>query len=77
MSCKEEFIDIFKSTITREGADKLLDFLENKNCSIMQVAQMAGFESQSYYTKVFRSIMKCTPQEYRKENKRVIDTGGT
>ena len=28
MSCKEEFIDIFKSTITREGADKLLDFLE-------------------------------------------------
>lgn len=54
-----------------------LDFLENKNCSIMQVAQMAGFESQSYYTKVFRSIMKCTPQEYRKENKRVIDTGGT
>ena len=31
MSCKEEFIDIFKSTITREGADKLLDFLENKS----------------------------------------------
>lgn len=54
-----------------------LDFLENKNCSIMQVAQMAGFESQSYYTKVFRSIMKCTPQEYRKENKRVIDNDET
>ena len=31
MSCKEEFIDIFKSAITREGADKLLDFLENKS----------------------------------------------
>ena len=25
MSCKEEFIEIFKANITREGADKLLD----------------------------------------------------
>ena len=30
MSCKEEFMEIFKSRITRDGADKLLDFLENK-----------------------------------------------
>ena len=29
MSCKEEFIEIFKANITREGADKLLDYLEN------------------------------------------------
>ena len=25
MSCKEEFIEIFKQNITREGADALLD----------------------------------------------------
>ena len=31
MSCKEEFIDIFKTHITREGADKLLDYLTNKS----------------------------------------------
>ena len=31
MSCKEEFIEIFKANITREGADRLLDFLENKS----------------------------------------------
>ena len=31
MSCKEEFIEIFKANITREGADKLLDFLEHKS----------------------------------------------
>lgn len=31
MSCKEEFIEIFKSNITRDGADKLLDYLENKS----------------------------------------------
>ncbi|MFI3254280.1 MAG: hydrolase [Eubacteriales bacterium] len=27
---KEEFIELYKEHITREGADKLLDFLENK-----------------------------------------------
>ena len=31
MSCKEEFIEIFKANITRDGADKLLDFLEHKS----------------------------------------------
>ena len=31
MTEKEEFIAIFKEKITRDGADKLLDFLENKS----------------------------------------------
>ena len=31
MSCKEEFIEIFKTYITREGSDKLLDYLEHKS----------------------------------------------
>ena len=31
MTDKEEFISIFKEKITREGADKLLDFLENRS----------------------------------------------
>ncbi len=28
---KDKFIEIFKSNVTREGADKMLDFLENKS----------------------------------------------
>lgn len=31
MSAKEEFIDIYRSNIQREGADALLDYLENKS----------------------------------------------
>ena len=31
MSCKEEFIEIFKEKITRPGADALLNYLENKS----------------------------------------------
>ena len=31
MSCKEEFIEIFKEKVTRPGADALLNYLENKS----------------------------------------------
>ena len=31
MSGKEEFIEIFKTYITRDGSDKLLDYLEHKS----------------------------------------------
>lgn len=31
MTDKERFLEIYKSRITRDGADKLLDFLENKS----------------------------------------------
>ncbi len=31
MSAKEEFIEIYRSTISREGSDALLDYLENKS----------------------------------------------
>ena len=31
MTDKEEFISIYTQNITRDGADKLLDFLENKS----------------------------------------------
>ena len=31
MTDKEEFLKIFTGNITRDGADKLLDFLENKS----------------------------------------------
>ena len=39
MSCKEEFIDIFKTHITREGADKLLDYLGRE-----RVQELYGLE---------------------------------
>ena len=31
MSCKEEFIEIFRENIHREGSEALLDYLENKS----------------------------------------------
>lgn len=35
--------------------------------SIMEVMELTGFEDQSYFSKVFREIVGCTPGEYREK----------
>lgn len=34
--------------------------------SVIRISENCGFSSSSYFSKVFRSIMGCTPSEYRK-----------
>lgn len=45
-----------------------LDLLKNPLLPITQVAEQCGFDSHSYYSKIFKTIMNCTPKEYRKNN---------
>ena len=44
MSCKEEFIEIFREHITRDGAENLLNYLENKRF----YSAITGYESIVY-----------------------------
>lgn len=37
------------------------------NLKVMEVARMCGFESPSYFGKIFKQIMGMTPETYRKE----------
>ena len=39
--------------------------LMEDNMGIIEIANMCGFEDQSYYTKVFKSIVGMTPKKYR------------
>lgn len=39
--------------------------LMEDNMSIIEIANMCGFEDQSYYTKVFKGIVGMTPKRYR------------
>ena len=39
--------------------------LENTNLSIIDVSLSAGFDDQSYFTKVFRRVTGMTPLRYR------------
>ncbi|HAM86119.1 AraC family transcriptional regulator [uncultured Limosilactobacillus sp.] len=40
--------------------------LTNSELSILQISLCCGFNSSSYFAKVFRASMHCSPREYRK-----------
>ncbi|MEG0924402.1 MAG: PocR ligand-binding domain-containing protein [Anaerovoracaceae bacterium] len=46
-----------------------LRLLSETNIDLTSISYMVGFNSQSYFTKVFREIMDSTPTEYRKHSK--------
>lgn len=45
---------------------KAAELLEKPHAKIANVAMDVGFDHISYFVKVFRARMKCTPSEYRK-----------
>ena len=43
--------------------------LTNRSLRMTDIAQMVGFEDQSYFTKVFKRVTGMLPKDYReKEN---------
>ncbi|MBM7715718.1 YesN/AraC family two-component response regulator [Bacillus thermophilus] len=51
-----------------ENAKKML--IQNKNWTILRVAEECGFNSQHYFSSAFKKMVSCTPKEYR--NKKVV-----
>ena len=45
--------------------EKSLPLLNDPHLSITEISNRAGFSSSSYYTKVFRERMGCSPSQYR------------
>ena len=45
--------------------EKSLPLLTDEQLSITEVSSRCGFSSASYYTKVFRERMGCTPTAYQ------------
>ncbi|NLM75944.1 MAG: helix-turn-helix transcriptional regulator [Clostridiaceae bacterium] len=41
--------------------------LETTNFSVLQIASIVGFSSQSYFSQTFKKAVGQTPLEYRKE----------
>lgn len=64
---KKQFGHSFTEYVNSYRVERSLSMLEDKNYSISETALQNGFESLSYYVKVFRSVMGMTPGEYRKQ----------
>lgn len=44
---------------------KSLELLTHSEMSVLEISEAVGFESQNYYTRVFRKLMNTTPNAYR------------
>lgn len=55
----------FAAYLTEQRVDKAKELLEKTNLRLLEVADLCGFEDQSYFTKVFVRRAGMTPREYR------------
>ena len=51
--------------LTQRRILKAIDLLTGSAMSVTEISEECGFSSPSYFTKVFRDHMDCTPKEYR------------
>lgn len=65
---KKQFGRAFSEYVNSYRIERSLPMLEEKDLSISDIALQNGFESLSYYVKVFKSIMGITPGDYRRQN---------
>lgn len=71
--CKSECCRLFKrymkvslfEFLQAYRIEQSLDVLLHTDCSILEVAEKAGFSDSNYYSKVFRRIKGCTPSAFR------------
>ncbi len=75
--CREECCRFFKKHMHQPLFDylmylrieKSLPLLSQKNLSITEIAQQTGFSNSSYYSRVFREQLHCSPTQYQKRMK--------
>ena len=62
---KKEMGVTFNSFLNEVRIEKSKSLLRNNDLKMVDIALMVGFESQSYFTKVFKKITGISPLQYR------------
>ena len=62
---KEELGSTLGGYISKIRIDKAKNLLVDTETPISQIALDVGFPDQSYFTKVFKKVEKCTPKTFR------------
>lgn len=58
----------FSSYLTQTRVDAAKDLLKKTSLPIKEIVSRVGFEDYNYFNKVFKSIVKVPPGQYRKTN---------
>ena len=64
---KEKMHMTIHDYLIRVRIENSIELLNRRDLSIKQVMQLCGFESQSYYNKVFKKMIGVTPGVYRNQ----------
>jgi YesN/AraC family two-component response regulator len=62
---KKEMGSNFSDYINSLRIKRSKELLVTTNLSLLDISLQTGFEEQSYFTKVFKKIVGCTPNKYR------------
>ncbi len=62
---KKEMRESFTDMLCRMRVERAADLLARTDRSLAIIALDCGFKDQSYFTKVFRKLMRATPRSYR------------
>lgn len=73
--CERECLRCFQKVLRLSPIQYLIRYrisracmlLQDSTLSVMEIGNSCGFESHSYFTKMFRQHMGCTPSQYRKQ----------
>jgi len=65
---KEEKGESLTSYINKVRIEKSKVLLADKSLSLVDISDMAGFEEQSYFTKVFKAVTGMSPGKFREGN---------
>ncbi len=77
-----QFCRFFRSQVNMTAMEYLnyyrigisCDLLRQSNASISTIATSCGYSNISYFNRVFRRYMHCTPKEYRQKDQRLLHT---
>ncbi len=80
---KSHFIRLFKKNMGMNLTDYINKYRIEKSCldliytskNITEIATENGFNTVQYFSKTFKSYMKCTPKQYQRNGKNIIIPG--
>ena len=56
-----------RECVSKVRVEKAKNLLKEKDLSTSQIALEVGYPDQSYFTKVFKKVEKCTPNAFREK----------
>lgn len=69
---KKETGETIINYINRLRIEKSRLLFSQENLEIVDIANLCGFEDQSYFTKIFKSYVGMTPKKYRENNQNFV-----